>query len=86
MENIGTEVDSGVKTEGQEEAKCSAEEDAETLSGVRGADQSVGYIVCFVNVIKLYQRKNQNCLDVVVLTTSWETAQRISASLPKQWV
>ena len=47
-----------MKPEGEEEAESSAGEDAETLSGVRGVDQSVGYIVDFANVVKLYQRKN----------------------------
>ena len=46
------------KPEGEEEAKSSAGEDAETLSGIGGADQSVGYIVCFANMVELYQRKN----------------------------
>ena len=26
-----------------------------------GTDQSVGYIVCFANVVELYHRRNQNC-------------------------
>ena len=51
------EEDSGMKPEGEEDAKSSAEEDTEILSGVGGADQSVGYIVCFANMVKLYQRK-----------------------------
>ena len=55
------EEDPGAKWEGEEENKYSAGEDTETLSGVGGADQSVGYIVHFANVVKLYQRKNWNC-------------------------
>ena len=42
-------------------AESSAREDVETSSGVEGTDQSVGYIVCFANADKLYQKKNQNC-------------------------
>ena len=53
--------DSVIKAEDEEEAESSAGEDSETLSGVGGADQSVGYIVCFANVVELYQRKNWNC-------------------------
>ena len=52
-----------MKPEGEEEAEFSAGEDADTLSGVGGVDQSVGCIVCFANVVKLYQRKNQNCFQ-----------------------
>ena len=47
--------DSGMKAE---ESESSDEEDPEALSGIGGPDQSVGYIICFVNVIQLYQRKN----------------------------
>ena len=43
---------------GEEEAESSAGEDMETSSRVGGADQSVGYIVHFANVVKLYQKKN----------------------------
>ena len=58
VESNKAEEDSCVKEEEEEEAKSSAGEDAETSSGVGGVDQSVGYIVHFANVIKLYQRKN----------------------------
>ena len=51
------EEDSGTKPEGEEEAESSAGEDAETLGGAGGVDQLVGYIVCFANAVKLYQRK-----------------------------
>ena len=61
MESNKTEEDSGTKPEGEEEAKSSAGEDAETSSGFGGVGESVGYMVCFANVVKLYQRKNQNC-------------------------
>ena len=47
--------------EREEEAESSAGEDIETSSGIRGADQSVGYIVHFANAVELYQKKNQNC-------------------------
>ena len=50
-----------MKAEEQEEAKSSDGENPETLSGVGGVDQLVGYIVHFANAVKLYQRKNQNC-------------------------
>ena len=61
VESTEAEEDSNVKPEGEEEAESSAEEDAETSNGVRGADQLVGYIIHFANVVMLYQRKNQNC-------------------------
>ena len=50
-----------MKPEGEEESESSAGEDIEISSGVGGADQSVAYIVHFANVVKLYQKKNQNC-------------------------
>ena len=55
------EEDPDMKPEEEEEAKSSAGEDAKTLSRVGGVDESVGYIVHFTNVVKLYQRKNWNC-------------------------
>ena len=58
VESNEAEEDSGMKPEEEEEAKSSGREYAETLSGVGGEDQSVGYIVCFANVVRLYQRKN----------------------------
>ena len=61
MESNEAEEDSGKKPEGEEEAMSSASEDAETSSGVGGADQSVRYIVHFANGVELYQRKNGNC-------------------------
>ena len=61
MESTEAEEDSGIKPEREEDAESSAKEDAETLSGVGGADQSVGYIVCLANAVTLYQRKNLNC-------------------------
>ena len=61
MESNKAKEDSGAKPEEEEEAMSSAGEDAETSSGVRGVDQSVGNIVCFANMVKLGQRKNQNC-------------------------
>ena len=47
-----------MKPDGEEEAESSAREDVETSSRVGGADQSVGYIVCFANAVELYQKKN----------------------------
>ena len=58
VESKGAAEDSCMKAE---ETKSSDGEDQEILSEVGGADQLVGYIVCFANVVKLYQRKNQNC-------------------------
>ena len=60
VENNEAEEDSDTKPEREEEAKSLAREDIGTSSRVGGADQSVGYIVCFANVVKLYQKKNQN--------------------------
>ena len=53
--------DLGTEAEEAEEAKSSDEEHPEILSGIGGTDQLVGYIICFANAVKLYQRKNQNC-------------------------
>ena len=53
--------DFGLKAEEAEEVKTSDGEDPETLDGVRGADQMVRYIICFANVVELYQKKNWNC-------------------------
>ena len=61
MESNEAEEDSGMKAEGEEEAESSAGEDTETSSRVGGLDQSVGYIVCFANMIELYYKKNLNC-------------------------
>ena len=60
VKSIGTEGDSSVKPEGEEEAESSDGEDPETLSGIDGADQLIGYIIHFANAVKLYQRKNWN--------------------------
>ena len=54
VENNDAKEDSGKKPEGEEEANSSAAKDAGTSSGVGGADQSLGYIVCFANMVKLY--------------------------------
>ena len=58
VESIGTEGDSSVKPEVKEEAESLEEEDPETLSGIGGADQPVGYIIHFANTVKVYQKKN----------------------------
>ena len=46
-------------------------------------DQLVWYIVHFANAVKLYQRKNGNVSDVVVLTISRKIVWRILAGPPK---
>ena len=61
VESIGTEGETSVKPEGEEEAESSEEEDPETWSGIGGADQPVSYIIHFVNTVELYQKKNWNC-------------------------
>ena len=58
VKSIGAEEDWSVKPEGEEEAESSDEEDPETLSGIGGADQPIGHIIHFANVVELYQRKN----------------------------
>ena len=58
VESNETKENSGVKPEGEEEVESSAGEDTKTWGGVGGADQSVGYIDHFANVVKLYKRKN----------------------------
>ena len=50
--------DSCMKAEEAEDAKSSDEQNPENLSGIAGADQSVGYIIHFANMVKLYQQKN----------------------------
>ena len=61
VENNEAEEDSGAEPEGEEGTESSAGKDPETSSGVGGTDQSFGYIVHFANVVRLYQKKNQNC-------------------------
>ena len=61
VESIKAQVDLSIKPEGEEETECSHEEDPEILRGIGGADQLVGYIIHFTNVVKLYQSKNWNC-------------------------
>ena len=61
MRSIGTEGDSSVKIEGEEEAESSAGEDQETPNEIGGTDQLISYIVHFDNAVKLYQKKNQSC-------------------------
>ena len=58
MESNEAEEDLGAKVEEEEEAESLAGEDTGTLSGVGEAYQSVWYIVCFTNEVKLYHRKN----------------------------
>ena len=61
MESIGTEWDSSVKPEGEEDTESSEGENQETLSDIGGADHLISCIICFANVIKVYQKENQNC-------------------------
>ena len=58
LKSIGAEEDLSVKPEGEEVAESSDEKDSETSTVIGGADQLVRYIVCFANVVDLYQRKN----------------------------
>ena len=44
-----------------EEVESFDREDPKTSGGVKGADQSLGYIVHLVSTVELYQKKNQNC-------------------------
>ena len=60
VESIGTEGDSCVKLEREEEAE-SSEGDQETPSEIGGANQPMSYIICFANAVRLYQKKKQNC-------------------------
>ena len=75
--------DSGTKAE---EVKSSDGEDAETKGGIEGADQWLGYIICFANAVKLYQTKTRIVLNVAVLAILWKIAWRISARVLKKWV
>ena len=59
--SIGTEEDSSVKVEGEEEAESSGREDQEMLNEIGGTDQPISYIIHFTNTVELYQKKNWNC-------------------------
>ena len=57
MESNEAKEDSGARAEEEEEAESSAGEDVGTSSGVGGADQLVGYFVCFANMIELWSEE-----------------------------
>ena len=59
VESNKAEEDSVTKVEEEEEVESSAGEDVGTSSWCGGADQTVGYIVCFANAVKLYQTKHE---------------------------
>ena len=84
MESNKAEEDSGTKPEREEEAKSSAGEDAETSSGVGGADQMIGYVVHFANAVKLYQKKNQNCFRCGIPDHLMRDFQKILVRLPRK--
>ena len=56
VEGSGVAEELGMEAEEAEDAESSNEEDPETLSGIGGTDKLVGYIICFANAVKLYQR------------------------------
>ena len=80
--NDEAEEDSSVKQEGDMEP--SADKDVEASSRVGEMDQTIEYIICFIKVVELYQKKNKNCLGMGVLITSYETVQRRLANLPSK--
>ena len=43
----------------EEEVRSSDREDPETSGGLEGADQSLGYIIHFANMVELYQKKKK---------------------------
>ena len=59
-----------MKPKGEEEARSSAREDAETSGGVGGVDQSVGYIVQFFQHGQVVSEEKKIVSDVVVLAIS----------------
>ena len=59
--NDEAKEDPGEKPEGEGETESSADEDVEVSGRIGEMDQSIEYIVCFMKVIKLYQKKNRNC-------------------------
>ena len=61
MEDCETEEDSGPKPDRKKEAETSAEEDTGMTGEVGNVDPSLGYIMQFANMVKLYQKKNHNC-------------------------
>ena len=54
VESNGVVEDLGMKAE---EVKSSDGQDSESTGGIEGADQSLGYIIHFANVVELYQKK-----------------------------
>ena len=56
--SIGTEGNSSVKLEGEEEVESSEGEDQETPNEIGKADQLISYIIHYANTVKLYQKKN----------------------------
>ena len=83
---MGVVEGSGMKAEEAEEAESSDGEDLETSSGAGGADQSVWYIICFANEVKLYQRKTCNCFGCGSPDHHATDFQRILARPPKKQV
>ena len=61
VEDHETEEDSDPKPDGEKEPESSAEEDVGMSGKVGGADQSLSYIVQFVNAVELYQKNNHSC-------------------------
>ena len=61
VEDHETEEGSGPEPNKEKEAESFTEEDMRMLGKVGSADQSLGYIIWFVNAVKLYQKKNCNC-------------------------
>ena len=62
VRNDEVEEDPSEKPEGEGETEPSADKDVEVLGGIGEMDQSVECIVHFMKVVKLYQKKNRNCL------------------------
>ena len=84
VENIGTKGDLSVRPEGEEEAESSEGKDPETLSEIGEADQPISYILHFANVIKLYQKENQNGFGCGSPDHLVKDFQRISARSPEK--
>ena len=61
MESKGVAEDLSMKAAEGEEADSSDGEDPETSSGVGGADQLVGYIICFASMVNCMRGNNLNC-------------------------
>ena len=75
--NGTAEEDPGVELEEEKETEPSADKEVEASGEVNEADQSIEYIVYFVNMVELYQKKNKNWFGSRSQDHLYETAWRM---------